>query len=159
MRFLAIAYRCAAMSRRPMRSWTLRVAWRSTRRRTGYTCRKAGCWGGWGLRQADDRRSAGNVLVTALTTTLGLIEPLRSKQSSAPLFSSDHLIDLGNRVLRQWKRQKIVTQLSSFYSLNDCAALERELKSYRREHAIFKRKALTPTIPPTLISRADEVIE
>jgi CRP/FNR family transcriptional regulator len=64
-----------------------------------------------------------------------------------------------NRVLRQWKRQKIVTQLSSFYSLNDCAALERELKSYRREHAIFKRKALTPTIPPTLISRADEVIE
>jgi CRP/FNR family cyclic AMP-dependent transcriptional regulator len=38
-----------------------------------------------------------------------------------------------NRVLRQWKRQKIVTQLSSFYSLNDRAALERELKSYRRE--------------------------
>jgi Crp-like helix-turn-helix domain len=64
-----------------------------------------------------------------------------------------------NRVLRQWKRQKIVTQLSSFYGLNDCAALERELKSYRREHAIFKRSALTPTIPPTLISRADEVIE
>jgi CRP/FNR family transcriptional regulator, cyclic AMP receptor protein len=38
-----------------------------------------------------------------------------------------------NRVLRQWKRQKIVTQLSSFYSLNDRAALERELKSYRHE--------------------------
>jgi CRP/FNR family transcriptional regulator, cyclic AMP receptor protein len=63
-----------------------------------------------------------------------------------------------NRVLRQWKRQKIVTQLSSFYSLNDCAALERELKSHRRGYAIFKRKTLTPTIPPTLISHADEVI-
>jgi CRP-like cAMP-binding protein len=55
-----------------------------------------------------------------------------------------------NRVLRQWERQKIVTQLSSFYSLNDCAALERELKSSRREPPVFKRKALTPTIPPTL---------
>jgi len=40
--------------------------------------------------------------------------------------------------------------LSSFYSLNDCAALERELKSSRREPPVFKRKALTPTIPPTL---------
>jgi CRP/FNR family transcriptional regulator, cyclic AMP receptor protein len=30
-----------------------------------------------------------------------------------------------NRVLRQWKRQKIITQLSSFYSLNDCAARTR----------------------------------
>jgi Crp-like helix-turn-helix domain len=63
-----------------------------------------------------------------------------------------------NRVLRQWKRKKIVTQLSSFYSFND-RALEHELKSYRREHANFRRKALTPTMPPTLISRAHEVIE
>jgi CRP/FNR family cyclic AMP-dependent transcriptional regulator len=47
-----------------------------------------------------------------------------------------------NRILRHWERLKIVTQSSSFYSLNDCAALERELKS---RHAIFKRKALTPT--------------
>ena len=58
-----------------------------------------------------------------------------------------------NRILRHWERQKIVTQLSSFYSLNNCAALERELKS---RHAIFKRKALTPRMSSTLISRADE---
>src|SRR5262249_28778641 len=44
-----------------------------------------------------------------------------------------------NRILRHWERQKIVTQLSSFYSLNDCAALERELKSKRRKQAIFRK--------------------
>jgi DNA-binding IclR family transcriptional regulator len=64
-----------------------------------------------------------------------------------------------NRVLRQWKRQKIVTQSSSFYSLNDCAALERELKSHRRGYAIFKRKTLGLTVPPSQFARADEVIE
>jgi CRP/FNR family transcriptional regulator, cyclic AMP receptor protein len=58
-----------------------------------------------------------------------------------------------NRILRHWERLKIVTQLSSFYSLNNCAALERELKNHQRDYAIFKRKALTPTMPPTLISR------
>jgi CRP/FNR family transcriptional regulator, cyclic AMP receptor protein len=64
-----------------------------------------------------------------------------------------------NRVLRQWKRQKIVTQLSSFYSLNDCAALERELKSHRRGYTIFKRKTLGLTVPRSQFARADEVIE
>jgi CRP/FNR family transcriptional regulator, cyclic AMP receptor protein len=64
-----------------------------------------------------------------------------------------------NRVLRQWKRQKIVTQLSSFYSLNDCAALERELKGHRRGYAISKRKTLGLTVPLELLARADEVIE
>jgi CRP-like cAMP-binding protein len=44
-----------------------------------------------------------------------------------------------NRILRHWERQKIVTQLSSFYSLNDSAALERELKSKRGKHAIFRK--------------------
>jgi len=42
-----------------------------------------------------------------------------------------------NRILRHWERQKIVTQSSNFYSLNDCAALERELKTKRRKHAIL----------------------
>ena len=55
-----------------------------------------------------------------------------------------------NRILRQWKRHKIVTQMSSSYSLNDCAALEREL---RGEHAIFKRKTLGRTVPPLQLLR------
>jgi CRP/FNR family transcriptional regulator, cyclic AMP receptor protein len=64
-----------------------------------------------------------------------------------------------NRVLRQWKRKKIVTQSSSFYTFND-RALERELKSYRREHApFFKRKTSGRTVPPSQLARADQVIE
>jgi CRP-like cAMP-binding protein len=64
-----------------------------------------------------------------------------------------------NRILRHWERLKIVTQSSSFYSLNDCAALERELKSHRRGYAIFKRKTLGLTVPPSQFARPDEVIE
>jgi len=73
------------------------------------------------LRQADDRHSAGNVLVTALTTTLGLIGPLRSKQSSALLFSSDHLIDLGLSVLwRKIRRSQCPLLAHSRHALVHC---------------------------------------
>src|SRR5262245_24770767 len=63
-----------------------------------------------------------------------------------------------NRVLRQWKRKKIVTQSSSFYSFNG-RALERELKSYRRGYPIFKRKTPGHSVPPSQLARADQVIE
>src|SRR5262245_11158476 len=125
------------------------------------------------LREADEALAAGSFLTVKARVARVLLDLAKNlgKDAAGGRIMIGHKIsqaDLAamagvarenaNRVLRQWQRQKIVTQVSSFYSLNG-AALERELKSYRREHAIFKRKALTPTIPPTLISRADEVIE
>lgn len=126
------------------------------------------------LREADEALAAGSFLTVkgrVARVLLHLAKYLGENAASGRIMIGHEIsqADLAamagvarenvNRILRQWKRQKIVTQLSSFYSLNDCAALERELKSNRRGYAIFKRKALTPTIPPTLISRADEVIE
>src|SRR5262249_51425426 len=90
--------------------------------------------GCWGLRQADDRHSAGNVLVTALTTTLGPIGPLRSKQSSALLFSSDHLIDLGLSLLwRKIRRSQCPLITQSRQQFSACAPST----SYGRYAACF----------------------
>jgi hypothetical protein len=35
--------------------------------------------------------------------------------------------------------------------MNESGRRERELKSYRREHAIFTRKTLGLNVPPTLL--------
>ena len=126
------------------------------------------------LREADEALAAGSFLTVKARVArvlLDLAKQLGKNVASGRIIIGHKLsqADLAamagvarenvNRVLRQWKRQKIVTQLSSFYSLNDCAALERELKSYRREHAFFKRKTLGLTVPPSQLARADEVID
>jgi CRP/FNR family transcriptional regulator, cyclic AMP receptor protein len=128
------------------------------------------------LREADEALAAGSFLTVKARVArvlLDLAKHLGENAASGRIVIGHKIsqADLAamagvarenvNRVLRQWKRQKIVTQLSSFYSLNDCAALERELKSHRRGYAISKRKTLGPTMPPSQFAPtlADEVIE
>src|SRR5262249_53268653 len=118
------------------------------------------------LREADEALAAGcflTVKARVARVLLDLAKHLGKKAASGRIMighkiSQADLAGMGgvarenvNRILRHWERQKVVTQLSNFYGLNDCAALERELKIKRRKQAIFKRKALTHTPPPTLI--------
>jgi CRP-like cAMP-binding protein len=126
------------------------------------------------LREADEALAAGSFLsvkARVARVLLDLAKHLGENAANGRIMIGHKIsqVDLAsmagvarenvNRILRQWERQKIVTQLSSFYSLNDCAALERELKSHRRGYAIVKRKTLGLAVPPSQFARADEAIE
>jgi CRP-like cAMP-binding protein len=106
------------------------------------------------LREADEALAAGcflTVKARVARVLLDLAKHLGKKAASGRIMIGHKIsqADLAamagvarenvNRILRHWERQKIVTQLSSFYSLNDSAALERELKSKRGKHAIFRK--------------------